>query len=125
MSVPTAIDDDTLSTAQPLVSTTPPHPLQGFGFIDLDRSRLRNFKLDYSSLCEQQRVAELESVCGAEARPTLSEGAKGLLPESVRRSLHRPWRQRPSENVPGSPEPLQSVFAPKRSWDILRPSQSS
>jgi hypothetical protein len=98
--------------------------LQRFGSIDPHPSHLRHFKFDWSSLREQQRVAQLESVGGAEACPALREGAKRLLPKSVGGTLHHPWRQRASENVPGSIAPLQSVFAPVRSWDILRPPQS-
>ena len=89
--------------------------------IDPRTSQLRHFKFHDSYVGEHELVAQLESVGGAEARPALRERAKLMLPECVGGTLHRPWRLRAAENVPGSIEPLQSVFAPKRSWDVLRP----
>lgn len=94
------------------------------GSIDPHCSRLRHFKLHWSNLREQQRVAQFESVCGAEARPPLREGAELLLSESVCSSLHRRPRLRADENVPRPIEALGTVFAPESSWNILRRPQS-
>lgn len=99
--------------------------LQGFGSNVLLRSNLGHFKFDCSSLREQHRVAQLESVGGAEARPSLSEGAKPLLHDCARSTLHHRSGHRASEIVPHSIELLMSVFAPVRHWDVLRPPKSS